>query len=76
MNNTSVKSSASMSRAPYAPVTDLIHVPLALWEVQELAEVGDAAAIVPLIKSIIKVTLKDADAWQKVQQMTDIKGMA
>lgn len=76
MNSTSTKSSASTSRAPYAPATDLIHVPLALWEVQELAEVGDAAAIVPLIKSIIKVTLKDADAWQKVQQMTDIKGMA
>ena len=76
MNNTNAKSSASTSRAPYAPATDLIHVPLALWEIQELAEVGDAAAIVPLIKSIIKVTLRDAEAWQKVQQMTDIKGMA
>lgn len=65
-----------MSRAPYAPVTDLIHVPLALWEVQELAEIGDAAAIVPLIKSIIRVTLRDAEAWQKVQQMTSIEGMA
>lgn len=76
MSNTSAKSSASTSRAPYAPVTELIHVPLALWEIQELAEEGNAAAIVPLVKSIIKVTLKDAEAWQKMQQLATVEGMA
>lgn len=58
-----------MSRAPFAPVSELMHVPIALFEILALAKEGKADEIVPLIQSVINITLADVDAWQKIAQM-------
>lgn len=58
MSNSSKTSSPSTrkTREPYAPATELIHVPFVLYEIEELAGEGKAAEILPLIRSVIKLT--------------------
>ena len=74
MPNTKRSSSASMPgtevREPFAPISSLLQVPLALFEIQALAARGDNDKIIPLIKSVIKVTLADPDAWQRIAALT------
>lgn len=61
------KSSSSQSiREPFGPVTELIQVPVALFEVLGLATEGDSQRVATLMRDIIKVTLSDPDAWQKI----------
>ena len=69
MKDTNAKSSKSTGRAPFQPVTDLIHVPPALFEIKALALEHRAGHIVPLIESIIAITLQDPSAWSKVAEM-------
>jgi len=59
-----------MARAPFAPATELIHVPFVLWEIQALANEGNAEAIKPLIRSVIAVTLSQPDSWQQIEKMS------
>lgn len=73
MKDTNAKSSKSTSRAPFQPITSLIQVPLALFEVKTLALEHRAGHIVPLIDSIIAITLADPDAWAKVANMQPAK---
>lgn len=69
MASTKSSSSESTSRAPFAPVTTLIQVPVALFEIQTLATEGRASEIIPLVRSVITTTLADPDAWQKIAKM-------
>ena len=73
MKDTNAKSSKSTSRAPFQPITSLIQVPLALFEIKALALEHRAGHIVPLIDSIIATTLADPDAWAKVANMQPAK---
>jgi hypothetical protein len=57
-------------RDPFGPINNLLQVPIALFEIQALAIRGDNDKIVPLIKSVIEVTLSDAHSWHKVADLT------
>lgn len=69
MKDTNAKSSKSPQRAPFQPVTALVQVPPALFEIQALALQGKPGHIVPLVSSIIEITLADPDAWAQVAKM-------
>ena len=73
MANTRRNSDASTSREPFGQVTELIQVPLALFEIQalatELATETGKSKILDLIKGVIATTLPDPDAWQKIGGM-------
>ena len=56
MKDTKDKSSKPTKRAPFQPVTRLEQVPIAFYEIRELATRGDATLIVPLIDSVIALT--------------------
>lgn len=58
-----------MSREPFGPVSELVQVPIALFEIWALAKEHKSDEIIPLIQSVINVTLADVDAWQKIAQM-------
>lgn len=73
MKDTNAKSSKSTGRAPFQPVTSLLQVPTALFEIRALAEEHKAGHIVPLIDSIIAITLADPEAWAKVASMQPAK---
>ena len=61
------KNSSSQSiREPFGPITELIQVPVALFEILGLSTEGDSQKVATLMKDIIKVTLADPDAWQKI----------
>jgi hypothetical protein len=61
------KGSSSQSiREPFGPVTELIQVPVALFEILGLATEGNSQRVVTLMKDVIKVTLADPEAWQKI----------
>ena len=60
------KPSQATKRAPYQPVTRLEQVPIAFYEILQLATKGQSAEIVPLIKSVIAVTQQDADGLAKL----------
>lgn len=66
MASTKHNSDASMSREPFGPVTELIQVPLALFEIQALATEFENSKILDMIKGVIATTLPDPDAWQKI----------
>jgi len=67
MAGTKSSSSQSISiREPFGPVTELIQVPVALFEVLGLATEGNSQRAATLMEDIIKVTLSDPDAWQKI----------
>lgn len=74
MASTKRSLSASMPgtevREPFAPISTLLQVPLALFEIQALAVKGDNDKIIPLIKSVITITLADPDAWQRIAAFT------
>lgn len=74
MASTKRSSSASMPgtevREPFAAISNLLQVPVALFEIQALAALGDNDKIIPLIKSVIKVTLADPNAWQRIATLT------
>jgi hypothetical protein len=64
-------SSAATCREPFGPVTDLMHVPIALFEILSLAEEIDhpeARRIAALAGSVITVTLDDPEALVKLGQ--------
>lgn len=69
MKDTNAKSSKLPQRAPFQPVTALVQVPPALFEIKALALEHRAGHIVPLVDSIIEITLADPDAWAKVAKM-------
>jgi hypothetical protein len=55
-------SSPATCRAPFAPATELEHVPFVFYEIRYLATRGKSAEIVPLIDSVIQVTQRQADS--------------
>lgn len=59
-------SSAATARPPYAPAETLAEVPFVFYEIFELATRGKSAEIVPLIKSVIRVTQADPDALKNL----------
>jgi len=59
-------SSATTARAPYEPAETLAEVPFVLYEIWELAASGKSAEIVPLIRSVIRVTQIDPDSLKKL----------
>lgn len=69
MANTKRNSDASTSREPFGPVTELIQVPLALFEIQALATELENSKILDMIKGVIATTLPDPDAWQKIAEL-------
>lgn len=73
MKDTNAKSSKLRSRAPFQPVTKLVQVPLALFEIKALALEHRAGHIVPLIESIINITLNDPNAWAQIAEMQPTK---
>ena len=52
----------SVCRGSFAPATRLDHVPVVFYEILHLATRGQSAEIVPLIKSVIEVTQRQADS--------------
>lgn len=73
MKDTNAKSSKSTGRAPFQPITSLLQVPTALFEIRALAEEHKSGHIVPLIDSIITVTLQDPNAWAEVAKMRPVQ---
>lgn len=71
MKHSSDNSSAATARPPFAPAETLAEVPFVFYEILQLATENKAADIVPLIKSVIRVTLLDADALSKLPQIAD-----
>jgi hypothetical protein len=53
---------AGGSRKCFALATELVHVPFVLYEIWDLAKRGRHLEIVPLIKSVIEVTQRQADS--------------
>jgi len=66
MKHTNDKSSRATKRHPFEPVTRLEQVPIALYEILELATRGESGKIVPLIESVITVTQIDAEGLAKL----------
>ncbi len=62
-------SSAATSRAPFAPATELEHVPVVFYEILYLAKQEKGLEIVPLIESVIQVTQKQADSLTCLPRM-------
>lgn len=59
-------SSLATAKAPYAPVERLVEVPIAFYEILDLATRGKAAEIVPLIQSVIDVTQAEPGSLVKL----------
>lgn len=55
-------SSEATCRGPFEPATSLEEVPIVFYEILDLATRGKCAEIVPLIKSVIEVTQRQADS--------------
>lgn len=55
-------------KEPFAPATELSHVPVALYEIQFLATRGRSEEIVPLIQSVIAVTQSQPDCLANLPQ--------
>lgn len=55
-------SSKATTRAPFAPATELEHVPFVFYEIRYLATRGQSAEIISLIDSVIEVTQRQADS--------------
>lgn len=71
MKPTSDKPLPATKRAPYQPVTRLEQVPIAFYEILELATRGESAQIVPLIQSVISVTQVAPDALVKLPHVAE-----
>ena len=69
-------SSLLTARAPYQPVKRLVEVPIAFYEILDLASKGKSDEIVPLIKSIIAVTQADPASLTKLPQLQPVSDMA
>ena len=69
MKPSSSNSSAATARPPFSPAETLAEVPFVLYEIWELAANGKASEIVPLIKSVIKVTQLQPDGLAKLPQV-------
>lgn len=59
-------SSATTCKQPYAPATELHHVPIVFYEILDLAARGKAEEIIPLIESVIEVTQTDPESLSKL----------
>ena len=59
-----------MSRAPFEPITRLLEVPVALFEIKALVEEGRLEEAKVLIESVIAITLADPQAWLKIANLT------
>jgi hypothetical protein len=53
---------AGGSRKCFAPATELVRVPFVIYEIWDLAKRGRHSEIVPLIKSVIEVTQRQANS--------------
>lgn len=71
MRNSKSNSSAATARAPFAPATELDHVPFVFYEIKYLALNGKNADIVPLIESVITVTQRHADALLNLPRVAE-----
>ena len=71
MKRSSNSSSAATARPPFAPAETLAEVPFVFYEILQLATENKAAEIVPLIRSVIQVTLLDPDALGKLPQAAE-----
>lgn len=84
MQRSNSSSSRRQIRAPFGPVTELIHVTIGLYEIQDLvkqltaeleqsqvapATMAKIANIGQLAGGIINVTLADPQAWQRIAEM-------
>jgi hypothetical protein len=64
----------SSSKEPYAPISDALQMPIALYEALDLArkiETEDGAKLKALIASFIDVILDDPDAIIKLETLVE-----
>src|SRR5262245_36985180 len=63
----------SSSKEPYAPISDALQMPIALYEALNLArkiKTDEGAKLAALINSFIEVVLDDPDAIMKLENLT------
>jgi len=71
MKRSKSSSSAATARAPFGLATKLEHVPVVFYEILHLATRGQSAEIVPLIRSVIEVTQKQADSLASLPRVAN-----
>lgn len=71
MSNSKLNSSAATARPPYSPAETLVEVPFVFYEILELATCGKSEEIIPLIKSVIRVTQADPQGLQKLPRVAE-----
>lgn len=91
MQRSNSSSSRRQIRAPFGPVTELIHVTIGLYEIQDLVRqliedmkhyqvppgtIAKATNIGQLAGGIINVTLADPQAWQRIAEMQPTEEVA
>ena len=64
MSNSKQNSSASTSRGPFEPPTDIIHLPIVLREIKMLATGATPEKIVPLVDGILKLAQDNGHVWR------------
>lgn len=73
MKHSNNNSSLATAKAPYTPATRLVEVPIVLYEILDLATRGQAAAIVPLIQSVIDVTQAEPGSLAKLPHVAQVE---
>ena len=74
MRNSKPLKLTSSSKEPYAPISDALQMPIALYECLDLArkiKTQDGAKLKALIASLIDVVLNDPDAIIKLQNLAE-----
>ena len=74
MRNSKQLTLTNSSKEPYAPISDALQMPIALYECLDLArkiKTADGAKLKALIASLIDVVLNDPDAIIKLQNLAE-----
>src|SRR5262249_43819323 len=72
MRNSKPLRLTSSSKEPYAPISDALQMPIALYEALNLArkiKTDEGAKLAALISSFIEVILDDPDAIRKLENL-------
>jgi hypothetical protein len=72
MKHLNNNSSAATCRAPFAPATQLEHVPIVFYEILNLATKSGQSEIATLIKSVIAVTQSDPESLLKLPHVASL----
>lgn len=77
MKTSKKDSSAITARAPFEPATELAHVRIVLYEIEDVAERGkekcnDCYEILDLIRSVNRVLTADVVALKNLPRVADI----